>query len=87
MLTAGTDRGPGNIRLIGGFPDQPLCVSGRKASGAPSRPAIVDRCSGDPAQLWFVHGGGLKTIANRDGQCITIRGDNPSVGDLVRSDS
>ena len=85
MLTAGTDRAPGYIQLVGGSPDQPLCVSARRVNDAPNRPAIVERCGGDPAQLWYVQGGGPTTISNDNGECITVRGDSPSEGDLVRS--
>ncbi|KAI1783957.1 hypothetical protein LXA43DRAFT_902527 [Ganoderma leucocontextum] len=85
-LAAGTDRAPAPIRLLGGHPDQPLCVTGRGAGGpAPNRPATLDRCNGeDGEQYWLVGGRGPTTVSNTRGECITIPNGGPSVGQQVR---
>ncbi|KAI1796547.1 hypothetical protein LXA43DRAFT_937540 [Ganoderma leucocontextum] len=80
-LTAGTDRAPAHIRLLGGHPYQPLCVTGRVAGG----PATVDRCdAGDHEQYWLVSGRRPTTVSNIRGDCITIPRGGPSVGQQVR---
>ena len=71
---------PGRIRLLG----HELCVSGAPANGAPNRPVTFNRCIfDDPAQLWFIDKHGLTMVSNSAGECITVRGDGPSVGDKV----